>query len=187
MTAPDQASPAGQEVPPTCYRHPDRETWVSCVRCGRHACPDCLRQAAVGQQCVECIRGAGRGTRQARTAFGGRPVATAAVTWTLVGINEDGLPESEDYNFGTADFQSGSLRLSQDGQWEMKIFYDHVEQNQSLQLDDYGQYGRDNQDLSFASEAYGDHIEGGLDDGFVYMIYDFDGDGEYETEFTFER
>ena len=87
MTAPDQASPAGQEVPPTCYRHPDRETWVSCVRCGRHACPDCLREAAVGQQCVECVRGAGQGTRQARTAFGGRPVATAAVTWTLVGIN----------------------------------------------------------------------------------------------------
>ena len=87
MTAPDQASPAGQETPPTCYRHPDRETWVSCVRCGRHACPDCLRQAAVGQQCVECVRGDGRGARQPRTAFGGRPVATAAVTWTLVGIN----------------------------------------------------------------------------------------------------
>jgi len=87
MTAPDQASPAGQEVPPTCYKHPDRETWVSCVRCGRHACPDCLRQAAVGQQCVDCVHGAGQGTRQARTAFGGRPVATAAVTWTLVGIN----------------------------------------------------------------------------------------------------
>ncbi len=87
MTAPDQASPAGQEVPPTCYKHPDRETWVSCVRCGRHACPDCLRQAAVGQQCVDCVRGAGQATRQARTAFGGRPVATAAVTWTLVGVN----------------------------------------------------------------------------------------------------
>ena len=87
MTAPDQASPTGQEVPPTCYRHPDRETWVSCTRCGRPACPDCLREAAVGQQCLECVRGAGQGTRQARTAFGGRPVATAAVTWTLVGIN----------------------------------------------------------------------------------------------------
>jgi membrane associated rhomboid family serine protease len=87
MTAPDQASPAGQEVPPTCYRHPDRETWVSCVRCGRHACPDCLRQASVGQQCVECIRDAGHGTRQPRTPFGGRTVTTAAVTWTLVGIN----------------------------------------------------------------------------------------------------
>jgi membrane associated rhomboid family serine protease len=87
MTAPDQASPAGQENPPTCYRHPNRETWVSCVRCGRHACPDCLRQAAVGQQCEECVKGAGRGTRQARTAFGGRPVTNAVVTWTLVGIN----------------------------------------------------------------------------------------------------
>ncbi len=87
MTTPDQATPAGQETPPTCYRHPNRETWVSCVRCGRHACPDCLRQAAVGQQCVDCVRGAGQGARQPRTAFGGRPVTNAVVTWTLVGIN----------------------------------------------------------------------------------------------------
>ncbi len=91
MTAPgDQASPSGQDSPPTCYRHPDRETWVSCVRCGRHACPDCLRQAAVGQQCVECVRGGGPGgrpARPARTVFGGRPARTATVTWTLLGLN----------------------------------------------------------------------------------------------------
>jgi membrane associated rhomboid family serine protease len=42
---------------------------------------------------VECVQGAGaadgtgQAPRRARTAFGGRPVATAAVTWTLVGIN----------------------------------------------------------------------------------------------------
>ena len=83
MTAPDQASPAGHETPPTCYRHPDRETWVSCVRCGKPACPDCLREAAVGQQCVDCVREA----RQARTAFGGRLVTGAVVTWALVGLN----------------------------------------------------------------------------------------------------
>jgi len=88
MTAPgDQASQPGQESPPTCYRHPDRETWVSCVRCGRHACPDCLRSAAVGQQCVECVRGAGRTSRAAKTVFGGRPSRTAVVTWTLMGVN----------------------------------------------------------------------------------------------------
>jgi membrane associated rhomboid family serine protease len=85
---PGQGTPSGQDdVPPTCYRHPDRESWVSCVRCGRHACPDCLRDAAVGQQCVECVRGSSAGGRAARTAFGGRPVTTAVVTWTLVGIN----------------------------------------------------------------------------------------------------
>ena len=90
MTAPDQASPTGQDTPPTCYRHPGRETWVSCVRCGRHACPDCLRDAAVGQQCIDCVRGTGQGgqaTRAARTVFGGRPSRTATVTWTILAVN----------------------------------------------------------------------------------------------------
>ena len=87
MTAPDQASPTGQDSPPTCYRHPGKETWVSCVRCGRYACPDCLREAAVGQQCVECVRGEGRTTRQPKTVFGGRPARSATVTLTLIAIN----------------------------------------------------------------------------------------------------
>jgi membrane associated rhomboid family serine protease len=72
---------------PTCFRHPGRETYVSCVRCGRPACPDCLRSAAVGQQCVECIRQGNRGTRQAAGVFGGRAVSSALVTWILVAIN----------------------------------------------------------------------------------------------------
>ena len=91
MTAPGQQADPGnepdQQNPPTCYRHPGRETWVSCVRCGRHACPDCLREAAVGQQCVECVRAGSGSVRQARTVFGGRPTRSAAVTWTLVAIN----------------------------------------------------------------------------------------------------
>jgi len=87
MTAPDQASPTGQDSPPTCYRHPGKETWVSCVRCGRYACPDCLREAAVGQQCVECVRGDGRTTRQPKTVFGGRPARSATVTLTLIAVN----------------------------------------------------------------------------------------------------
>ncbi len=72
---------------PTCFRHPGRETYVSCVRCGRPACPDCLRDAAVGKQCVECVRKGNRSIRQPRTVFGGRVAANSAVTWTLVGIN----------------------------------------------------------------------------------------------------
>jgi len=90
-TPPGSEDPAGTSgsgtAVPTCYRHPGRETYVSCVRCGRPACPDCLRSAAVGQQCVECIREAGRGTRRPAGAFGGRLVSGAVVTWTLVAIN----------------------------------------------------------------------------------------------------
>ena len=46
-----------------------------------------MRAASVGQQCVECVGEGARSTRQARTAFGGRPVTGAVVTWTLVAIN----------------------------------------------------------------------------------------------------
>ena len=70
-----------------CYRHPGRETYVSCVRCERYACPDCMRAASVGQQCVECVGEGARSTRQPRTTFGGRTVTGAVVTWTLVAIN----------------------------------------------------------------------------------------------------
>jgi len=83
---PDGVVPGTPGVP-TCFRHPNRETYVSCVRCGRHACPDCMRSASVGQQCVECVGEGARSTRQARTTFGGRPAAGAVVTWTLVAIN----------------------------------------------------------------------------------------------------
>jgi len=83
-----QASPdQGQAAPPVCYRHPGRQTYVSCVRCGRPACPDCLRPAAVGHQCVDCIRSGNRGVRQAAGRFGGAVTADAKVTWTLLGLN----------------------------------------------------------------------------------------------------
>jgi membrane associated rhomboid family serine protease len=85
-TPPDSTADQGTKVP-TCYRHPGRETYVSCVRCGRPACPDCLRSAAVGQQCVDCVREGNRGTRSAGAVFGGRPAVGAVVTWALVGIN----------------------------------------------------------------------------------------------------
>ena len=83
----DQPEQGAPSQVPTCYRHPGRETYVSCVRCGRYACPDCMRSASVGQQCVDCIGQGARSTRQARTAFGGRPASGAVVTWTLVAIN----------------------------------------------------------------------------------------------------
>ncbi len=72
---------------PTCYRHPGRQTYLSCVRCGRSACPDCLRPAPVGHQCVECIKSGSKESRQPTGAFGGRVAAGATATWILVGLN----------------------------------------------------------------------------------------------------
>jgi membrane associated rhomboid family serine protease len=38
---------------PTCYRHPDRETGLSCSECGRPVCTDCVTFAPVGLRCPE--------------------------------------------------------------------------------------------------------------------------------------
>ncbi|MGD0712901.1 MAG: rhomboid family intramembrane serine protease [Gaiellaceae bacterium] len=38
---------------PTCYRHPDRETGLSCSECGRPICTECMTVAPVGLRCPE--------------------------------------------------------------------------------------------------------------------------------------
>jgi membrane associated rhomboid family serine protease len=40
----------------TCYRHPGRETGVSCSNCGKPICPDCMTVTSVGMRCPECAR-----------------------------------------------------------------------------------------------------------------------------------
>jgi len=44
----------------TCYRHPDRETGLSCSECGRPICTDCMTIAPVGIRCPEHARGTAR-------------------------------------------------------------------------------------------------------------------------------
>ncbi|TIH40858.1 rhomboid family intramembrane serine protease [Subtercola vilae] len=39
-----------------CYRHPNRQSYILCQRCGKTVCPECSVQAAVGVHCVDCAR-----------------------------------------------------------------------------------------------------------------------------------
>ncbi|MFI6705883.1 rhomboid family intramembrane serine protease [Nonomuraea sp. NPDC050478] len=91
MTSQPPLPPSQPEQPaetvPTCYRHPDRETWVRCQRCDRPICPDCMRDAAVGFQCPECVAEGNRGIRQAKSTFGGAVVRAPYVTWTILAAN----------------------------------------------------------------------------------------------------
>ncbi len=83
----------GSATPPVagpryCYRHADRETYISCQRCGRSICPNCMTPASVGFQCPECLREGQAGVRQPRTMAGGMmPDSIGLVTKVLIGIN----------------------------------------------------------------------------------------------------
>ncbi|OBF98286.1 rhomboid family intramembrane serine protease [Mycolicibacter sinensis] len=68
-----------------CYRHPDRATALRCTRCGRYICGDCMRDAAVGQHCVDCAQegAAQRRTRPLVRGASGAPV----VSYGLIALN----------------------------------------------------------------------------------------------------
>ena len=72
---------------PVCPRHPDRVSYVRCQRCARPACPQCQRPAAVGVQCIDCVREQARATPSVRTVFGGRSSGgRPVVTQTIIGL-----------------------------------------------------------------------------------------------------
>lgn len=77
-----------------CYRHPKRQSFVLCQRCGRTICPECQTQAPVGVICPECIK---EGKTRLKSQRPKRSLASrvsssrffggdSPVTYTLIGI-----------------------------------------------------------------------------------------------------
>jgi membrane associated rhomboid family serine protease len=65
----------------TCYRHPSRETGVSCSNCGRPICPDCMTPTPVGMRCPECAS-------QRTKVLSARSIAAVPrVTYALIALN----------------------------------------------------------------------------------------------------
>src|SRR5256885_2702472 len=66
----------------TCYRHPNRETGVSCSSCGRPICPECMTPTPVGMRCPECSRQRTRVKTSATLTRGETPI----VTYVIIGV-----------------------------------------------------------------------------------------------------
>jgi membrane associated rhomboid family serine protease len=75
-----------QQTTPVCPRHPDRVSYVRCQRCGRPVCPECQRPAAVGVQCVDCVKQQAKTIRTTRTVFGGNVTDTPVVSYAIIAI-----------------------------------------------------------------------------------------------------
>ncbi len=79
------------DAPRYCYRHPDRETGLSCSECGRPICYECMTPAPVGIRCpdhsgkAQGIQKVTRAAERAVTGVGGRRMN--AVTIGLIVAN----------------------------------------------------------------------------------------------------
>jgi membrane associated rhomboid family serine protease len=74
--------------PLRCYRHPDRETYVSCTECGRGICPDCMTFGPVGIRCPDHATSKGVAPKQRAQMTARRFKAPEGlVTRVLIGVN----------------------------------------------------------------------------------------------------
>jgi membrane associated rhomboid family serine protease len=78
-------------VPPVrsgnfCYRHPDRQSFVLCQRCGRTICGECQTPGAVGVICPECMKEQRKTAPRTRTGFFSRSGDRPVVTYILIAV-----------------------------------------------------------------------------------------------------
>jgi membrane associated rhomboid family serine protease len=102
----------------TCYRHPSRETGVSCSSCGRPICPDCMTPTPVGMRCPECSR------QKTKVRTAATLTSDPQLTYLLIAINViawvamigSGAPIN---GVGGTIYQRGALfgPLVADGEW----------------------------------------------------------------------
>lgn len=116
-SSPAEGAESGAAAVPTCYRHRDRETYLRCSRCDRSICPDCIREAPVGQHCPQCVSEGNRTMRASRTVFGGRVAARPVVTWVLLAAMGAGfVAQLADPRLAGAFGMSGEM-AAYAGQW----------------------------------------------------------------------
>ena len=102
-----------------CYRHPNRETRVSCATCGKPICTECMTQTAVGIKCPDDARlprGARAGVMKPdqilKTVLAGAGVALVGIPVAYVLLEVAGfftflLAIAAGYGAGTLVFRAG--------------------------------------------------------------------------------
>lgn len=114
-----------------CYRHPERSTGISCQRCHRPICGECMQPASVGFQCPRCVGRDRATTRQPRTRYGAAlrsgggsatkvvmgvltavfvlDLVTQGLATNLLAMSNPGVAAGQFWRLATAAFSSGSL------------------------------------------------------------------------------
>lgn len=107
-------------TPPSCYRHPGRETRLSCSNCGKPICVECTIDTPVGQKCPECAAPTGRHRVVTAQTIRSGVRRAAPVTFAILAINVAVFIVGElDPAVGRRFFLDGAQQadLVRDGEW----------------------------------------------------------------------
>ncbi len=79
---------ASQSAANYCYRHPERQSFVLCQRCGRTICGECQTPGAVGVICPECMKQQRATAPRTKPAILTRMTGAGApvVTYAIIGV-----------------------------------------------------------------------------------------------------
>ncbi|MCH7712155.1 MAG: hypothetical protein IIC99_00900 [Chloroflexi bacterium] len=97
----DPSSRTEQEIPQAlhCHWHPQVETGLSCSRCGKSVCTQCMVQANVGIRCKECGKAVRMPTFDVTPAYYARAVGVGlagavggGVLWSVFNLFFRGIP-----------------------------------------------------------------------------------------------
>jgi membrane associated rhomboid family serine protease len=100
-----------------CYRHPSRETGVSCSRCGRPICTECMTSTPVGMRCPECS-----GEKTKVVSMRSLNTPTTTVTIALIAVNVLLFVASGQFGIGSG---GGGSRLD----LNLGLFGPYIDQN----------------------------------------------------------
>lgn len=99
-----------EAVETVCYRHPGRETAVSCSNCGRPICTECMTSTPVGMRCPEC-------TKQKTKVHSMRSMnaVTTTVTVAIIAVNVLVFLASGNLGFGSGGLSPLQRQFGLDG------------------------------------------------------------------------
>jgi membrane associated rhomboid family serine protease len=102
----------------SCYRHPGRETGVSCSSCGRPICPDCMTPTPVGMRCPECANQRTK-VRTLRASESGDLVTRILIAVNVLVFFGELFTGSNGYRAGGTLYENWALYgpLVADGEW----------------------------------------------------------------------
>ena len=88
-----------QEAVTHCHWHPEVETGLSCSRCEKHICTQCMVQAPVGIRCRDCGKAMRMPTYDVRPTYYARAVSVGVgagvgggILWALFNLVLGGIP-----------------------------------------------------------------------------------------------